>query len=56
MKLKIALAAATMLVAPAFMSAQAQTAGVYVSVGYTQFDGEGGADLCGITRRVGVNF
>ncbi|HOZ27103.1 MAG TPA: porin family protein [Hyphomonadaceae bacterium] len=56
MKLKIALAAATMLVAPAFMSAQAQTSGVYVSGGYTQFDGEGGADLGGITGRVGVNF
>ena len=56
MKLKLALAAASMLVAPAFMSAQAQTSGVYVSGGYTHFDGDGGAELGGITGRVGVNF
>ena len=56
MKLKIALAAASMLVAPAFMAAQAQTSGVYVSGGYTQFDGDGGAQLGGVTGRVGVNF
>jgi hypothetical protein len=56
MKLKLALAAASMLVAPAFMAAQAQTSGVYVSGGYTQFDGDGGADLGGITGRVGMNF
>lgn len=56
MKLQIALAAASMLIAPAFMSAQAQTTGVYVSGGYTQFDGDGGASLGGITGRVGVNL
>ena len=56
MKLKLALVAASMLVAPAFMSAQAQTSGVYVSGGYTHFDGDGGAELGGITGRVGVNF
>ncbi len=56
MKLKLALAAASMLVAPAFMAAQAQTSGVYVSGGYTQFDGDGGADLGAVTGRVGVNF
>jgi outer membrane immunogenic protein len=57
MKLKLALAAATMLVAPAFMTANAQqSSGVYVSGGYTQFDGDGGAELGGITGRVGVNL
>ncbi len=56
MKLKLALAAASMLVAPAFMTAQAQTSGVYVSGGYTQFNGDGGADLGAITGRVGVNL
>ena len=56
MKLKLALAAASMLVAPAFMSAQAQTSNVYVSGGYTQFEGDGGASLGGITSRVGVGF
>ncbi len=56
MKLKLALAAASMLVAPAFMTAQAQTSGVYVSGGYTQFDGDGGADLGAITGRVGVDL
>ncbi len=56
MKLKIALAAATMLVAPAFMAANAQQSGVYVSGGYTHFDGDGGAELGGITGRVGVNI
>lgn len=56
MKLKLALAAASILVAPALMSAQAQTSGVYVSGGYTHFDGDGGAELGGITGRVGVNF
>ena len=56
MKLKIALAAASMLVAPAFMTANAQQSGVYVSGGYTYFDGDGGAQLGGITGRVGVNF
>ncbi|HVY88648.1 MAG TPA: porin family protein [Hyphomonadaceae bacterium] len=55
MKLKLALAAASMLVAPAFMSANAQT-NVYVSGGYTQFDGDGGADLGAITGRVGADF
>ena len=57
MKLKIALAAASMLIAPAFMTANAQqSSGVYVSGGYTQFDGDGGAELGGITGRVGVNL
>ena len=56
MKLKIALAAASMLVAPAFMIANAQQSGVYVSGGYTYFDGDGGAQLGGITGRVGVNL
>ncbi len=56
MKIQIALAAASMLIAPAFMTAQAQSTGVYVSGGYTQFDGDGGATLGGITGRVGVNL
>lgn len=57
MKLKFALAAAaSMLAAPAFMAAQAQTSGIYVSGGYTQFDGDGGADLGAITGRVGVDL
>ena len=56
MKLKLALAAASMLVAPVVMSAQAQTSGVYVSGGYTHFDGDGGDELGGVTGRVGVNF
>jgi outer membrane immunogenic protein len=57
MKLKIALAAASMLIAPAFMTANAQqSSGVYVSGGYTHFDGDGGAELGGITGRVGVNL
>ena len=56
MKLKLALAAAPMLVAPAFMSATAQDANVYINAGYTQFDGDGGGDLGGITGRVGVGF
>ena len=42
MKLKLALAAASMLAAPALMTAQAQTSGVYVSGGYTVIDGAGG--------------
>jgi len=56
MKLKIVLAAVSMLVAPAFLAANAQQSGVYVSGGYTQFDGDGGAELGGITGRVGVNL
>jgi outer membrane immunogenic protein len=57
MKLKLALAAASMLIAPAFMTATAQqSSGVYVSGGYTHFDGDGGAELGGITGRVGVNL
>ena len=56
MKLKLALAAASMLVAPAVMTAHAQTSNVYVSGGYTHFDGDGGAELGGVTGRVGVNF
>lgn len=57
MKLNLALAAASMLVAPAFMTANAQqSSGVYVSGGYTMIDGDGGADLGAITARVGVNL
>ena len=56
MKLKLVLAAASMLVAPAFMSANAQQSGAYVSGGYTHFDGDGGAELGAITGRVGVNI
>jgi outer membrane immunogenic protein len=56
MKMKLAFAAATMLAAPAFMTAQAQTSGVYVSGGYSQIDGDGGADLGAITGRVGVDL
>ncbi len=56
MKLKLALAAASMLVAPAFMTANAQQSNVYVSGGYTHFDGDGGAELGAITGRVGVNI
>lgn len=56
MKLKLALAAATILVAPALMTANAQQSSVYVSGGYTHFDGDGGAELGGITGRVGVGL
>jgi len=56
MKLKLALAAATILVAPALMTANAQQSSVYVSGGYTHFDGDGGAELGGITGRVGVGI
>jgi outer membrane immunogenic protein len=57
MKLKLALAAAAALVGgPVYMSASAQEANVYVSGGYTQFDGDGGAQLGAITGRVGVGF
>lgn len=56
MKLKIALAAAAALVAPAFMTANAQAANVYINGGYTHFDGDGGAELGAITGRVGVGF
>ncbi|HEX5006096.1 MAG TPA: outer membrane beta-barrel protein [Hyphomonadaceae bacterium] len=57
MKLKLALAAAVAaLAAPAVMSASAQQANVYVSGGYTQFDGDGGGDLGALTGRVGVDF
>ncbi len=56
MKLKIALAAASMLVAPALMTANAQQSNVYVSGGYTHFDGDGGAELGAITGRVGVGL
>ena len=56
MKLKLALAAAAALAAPTFMSASAQEANVYVSGGYTQFDGDGGGDLGALTGRVGVGF
>jgi hypothetical protein len=53
MKLKLALAAAAALVAPAFMSAHAQ-AGVYINGGYSSFDGNG-ATLGALTGRVGVD-
>ena len=56
MKLKLALAAAAALAAPAFMTANAQAANVYVSGGYTHFDGDGGGELGGLTGRVGVGF
>jgi len=56
MKLKLALAAASMFVVPAFMTATAQDANVYINAGYTQFDGDGGGELGGITGRLGVGF
>ncbi len=56
MKLKIALAAAAALVAPAFMTANAQAANIYINGGYTHFDGDGGAELGAITGRLGVGF
>lgn len=58
MKLKLALAAsAAVLFAPALMAASAQEANVYVSGGYTQFDGrDGGANPGALTGRVGVGF
>jgi outer membrane immunogenic protein len=56
MKLKIVLAAAAALLAPAFMTANAQAANVYLGGGYTHFDGEGGGELGGITGRLGVGF
>jgi outer membrane immunogenic protein len=56
MKLKLALAAAAALVAPAFMTANAQQANVYINGGYTQFDGDGGGELGALTGRVGVGF
>ncbi len=55
LKLALVGVAASMLAAPAVMSAEAQAANVYVNGGYTQFDGQG-ADLGGITGRVGVGF
>jgi hypothetical protein len=58
MKMKIALAAATMLCAP-LMAAHAQEANVYLNGGYTQFDGNsasGGGDPGALTARVGVGF
>jgi outer membrane immunogenic protein len=56
MKLKIALAAAAALVAPVFMTANAQAANIYINGGYTHFDGDGGAELGAITGRLGVGF
>lgn len=38
------------------MTANAQQSSVYVSGGYTHFDGDGGAELGGITGRVGVGL
>jgi outer membrane immunogenic protein len=55
MKLKIALAAATVLVAPALMPAHAQQANVYLNGGYTHLDGDS-PEVGGITGRVGVGF
>jgi len=55
MKLKLALAAAAALVAPAFMSAHAQNANVYINAGYSNFDGNG-ATLGALTGRVGVGL
>jgi outer membrane immunogenic protein len=56
MKLKLAIMAGAALIAPAFMTANAQAANVYVNGGYTHFDGDGGAELGAITGRVGVGF
>jgi hypothetical protein len=57
MKLKLALAAAVAaLAAPAFMTASAQNANIYIGGGYTHFDGDGGAELGGLTGRIGVDF
>ena len=57
MKMKFALvAAASALVAPGLMAAEAQKSGVYVSGGYTMIDGDGGADLGAITGRIGVDL
>lgn len=56
MKLKLALAAAAALAVPAFAPANAQVANVYISGGYTHFDGDGGGDLGALTGRVGVGF
>ena len=55
MKLKIALAAASMLCAPGLLAAHAQEANVYLNGGYTQFSGNG-ADPGALTGRVGVGF
>jgi hypothetical protein len=56
MKLKLALAAATMLVAPALMTANAQAANVYVNGGYTYLDTETIGEIGALTGRVGVGF
>jgi hypothetical protein len=57
MKLKLALVASVAaLAAPVVMTASAQEANVYVSGGYTQFDGDGGGDVGALTGRVGVGF
>jgi len=55
MKLKLALAAATLFVAPALMTAHAQDANVYINGGYTQLGGDA-PEVGGITGRVGVGF
>jgi outer membrane immunogenic protein len=55
MKLKYVLAASAVLIAPAFMTAQAQQSNVYVGGGYTHFDGDG-ASPGAITGRVGVGL
>jgi hypothetical protein len=56
MKLKLALAAAAALVAPAFMTANAQAANVYINAGYTHLEGDAGGELGALTGRVGVGF
>ncbi len=56
MKLKIALLAAAALAIPTLAPASAQAANVYLNLGYTSFDGDGGAELGGLTGRVGVGF
>jgi len=57
MKLKLALAAASMLVALRLHDrASADVRRLTSSGGYSQIDGDGGADLGAVTARVGVNL
>jgi outer membrane immunogenic protein len=56
MKLKLLMAAAAALAMPALAPANAQLANVYINAGYTNFDGDGGGELGGLTGRVGVGF
>ena len=55
MKLKIALAAASMLCAPAINAAHAQEANVYLNGGYMQYEGDSTSPGA-LTGRVGVGF